>query len=160
VGLMRNRGFLAAAAMSSIVALYFALVAARAFAFIATDDPLAKGMGIALLVLPLIGAWWLFHEWSLGTAVQRMADVLEREGRLPIHDGDQDSRGRLTGEAQGAVFEVARRGVELRPDDWASWFHVAYAYEAAHDRSMARKSLRHAASLFRASRVLERRSRR
>lgn len=155
---MRHRGFLAAAATSSIAALYFALVAGRAIVFITTDDPLAKGLGFALLVLPLIGAWWLFHEWRLGTSVQRMADVLERDGRLPIHDGDQDSRGRLTAEAQEAVFEVARRGVELRPDDWASWFHVAYAYEAAHDRSMARKSLRHAASLYRALPVVERRA--
>jgi len=158
VGLMRNRAFLAAAATSSIAALYFALDAGRAIVFITTDDPVAKGIGIALLVLPVIGAWWLFHEWRLGTSVQRMADALEHDGRLPIHDGAQDSRGKLTADAQEAVFEVARRGVELRPDDWAAWFHVAYAYEAAHDRSMARKSLRHAATLYRTSRQVERRA--
>lgn len=149
---MRNRHFLAAAATSSIVALYFALVAGRAIAFISTDDALARTLGAALLVLPIIGTWWLIHEWRLGTTVQRMADELDRDGRLPIHDGDQDERGRLTAEAQEAVFEVARRGVELRPDDWAAWFHVAYAYDAAGDRSMARKSLRHAGSLYRGGR--------
>lgn len=149
MGLLRKRGFLAAAATSSIVALYFALVAGRAVVFIGTSDPIAKALGIALLLFPVLGAWWLLHEWRLGTAVQRMADELESEGRLPIHDGEQDSRGRLTSEAQEAIFEVARRGVELRPDDWAAWFHVAYAYEASKDRSMARKSLRHAAVLYR-----------
>ena len=156
MGLLRKRGFLAAAATSSIVALYFALVAGRAVVFIGTSDPVAKALGIALLLFPVLGAWWLLHEWHLGTAVQRMADELESEGRLPIHDGEQDSRGRLTSEAQEAVFEVARRGVELRPEDWAAWFHVAYAYEASKDRSMARKSLRHAASLYRLRRAAQR----
>ncbi len=156
MGLLRKRGFLAAAATSSMVALYFALVAGRAVVFIGTSDPVARVMGIALLLFPALGAWWLLHEWRLGTAVQRMADELEGEGRLPIHDGEQDARGRLTGEAQEAVFEVARRGVELRPEDWAAWFHVAYAYEAAGDRSMARKSLRHASSLYRMRRAAQR----
>lgn len=159
MGLLRKRGFLAAAATSSIAALYFALVAGRAVVFIGTSDPVAKLLGIALLLFPVLGAWWLLHEWRLGTAVQRMADELEGEGRLPIHDGAQDARGRLTGEAQEAVFEVARRGVELRPEDWAAWFHVAYAYEAAGDRPMARRSLRHAASLYRASRAAQRATR-
>lgn len=154
---MRQRGFLAAVATCSIVALYFALVADRAFVFIGTGDPVATVMGLALLAFPALGVWWLFHEWRLGTAVQRMADALEEEGRLPIHDGEQDARGRLTADAQEAVFEVARLGVEHRPEDWAAWFHVAYAYDAAGDRSMARKSLRHAASLYR-TRHAERRT--
>jgi len=160
VGLLRKRGFLAAAATSSIVALYFALVAGRAVVFISTNDPVARVLGIALLLFPALGSWWLFHEWRLGTTVQRMADELEEEGRLPIHDGEQDSRGRLTAEAQDAVFEVARRGVELRPDDWAAWFHVAYAYEASGDRSMARKSLRHASTLYRTRRAEQRAAKR
>lgn len=159
MGLLRQKGFLAAVATSTIVALYFAFVAERAFVFIGTSDPVAKAIGVALLLFPGLGAWWLLHEWRLGTAVQRMADELEGEGRLPIHDGDQDARGRLTSEAQEAVFDVARRGVDLRPDDWAAWFHVAYAYEAAGDRSMARKSLRHAAVLYRISRAEQRANR-
>ncbi len=150
MGLLRHKGFVAAVAMSAIVALYFVLVAGRALVFISMDDAVAKVLGTALLVMPVVGVWWLFHEWRLGTTVQRMADQLEAEGRLPLHDGAQDSRGKLTEEAQAAVFEVARRSVELRPDDWESWFHVAYAYDAARDRSMARKSLCHAASLYRA----------
>ncbi|NYI41819.1 hypothetical protein [Demequina lutea] len=153
MGLLRKRGFLAAAATSSIVALYFALVAGRAVVFIATGDPVARALGFALLLFPALGAWWLLHEWRLGTAVQRMADELEADGRLPVHEGDRDSRGRLTAEAQDAVFEFAKREVELRPDDWAAWFHVGFAYDAAGDRSMARKSLGHAATLYRTRRA-------
>lgn len=159
MGLLRNKGFLAAATTSTIVALYLVLVAGRAVAFIGTDDMVAKTIGVALLLFPLLGAWWLLHEWRLGTTVQRMADELENEGRLPVRDGDEDARGRLIGEAQEAVFEVARRGVELSPEDWSAWFHVAYAYDASGDRSMARKSLRHAASLYRARRASHRATR-
>lgn len=147
--LLRRPAFLAAIAMSAAVGLYFVLVAGRAIIFVRSDDATARALGIALLVLPVVGLWWLVNEWRLGTTVQRMADTLEEEGRLPIHDGETDARGRLTDDAQQAVFEVARRNVEERPEDWAAWFHVAYAYEASKDRAMARKSLRHAASLFR-----------
>ena len=149
MGLLRRPAFLAAAASSAIVGLYFALVAGRAVVFITNDDPIARALGVALLVLPAVGVWWLAHEWRTGTTVQRMADVLEGEGRLPLHDGEMDERGRLTEQSQAAVFEVARRGVDDRPEDWSAWFHVAYAYEASGDRSMARKSLRHAGELYR-----------
>lgn len=154
--LLRNRGFLAATATSTIVALYFVLVASRAVVFLGTDSSVAKMLGVALLLFPVLGVWWLLHEWRLGTAVQRMADQLERDGRLPLHDGEQDARGRLSPQAQEEVFAQAQRGVERSPENWAAWFHVAYAYEASGDRSMARKSLRHAAGLYRTSRAEQR----
>jgi hypothetical protein len=152
VRLIRQPAMLAAAAMSMVLAMYLLLVANRAFALLATPAVAARGFGAGLLVLPVIGLWWMAHEWRLGTTVQRMADVLDRDGRLPIHDGETMPSGRLTDDAAEAVFEVARRGVEDRPEDWAAWFHVAYAYEASRDRQMARKALRHAAGLFRAER--------
>jgi hypothetical protein len=140
---------MAAVAITAIVALYFAFVAGRAIAFIRADEGAAKALGAALLVLPAIGVWYLIHEWRLGTTVQRMADVLDAQGRLPIHDGERRPSGRLTDESAQAIFEVCKREVDESPDDWAAWFHVAYAYEACGDRSMARKSLRHAGDLFR-----------
>lgn len=150
--LIRQPAVLAAASMSAVLLMYFVLVADRAFILLGTPGMAARGLGVGLLILPTVGLWWMVHEWRLGTTVQRMADVLEREGRLPIHDGATLPSGRLTDDAAEAVFEVARRGVEERPEDWAAWFHVAYAYEASRDRQMARKALRHAADLFRAQR--------
>jgi hypothetical protein len=152
VRLIRQPAVLAAASMSAVLLVYFVLVADRAFILLGTPEVAARGLGAGLLVMPIVGLWWMVHEWRLGTTVQRMADTLDREGRLPIHDGETRPSGRLTEDAAEAVFEVARRGVEDRPEDWAAWFHVAYAYEASRDRPMARKSLRHAADLFRAER--------
>lgn len=156
MGLFRNPAFLAAIAMTAVLSLYFVFVADFAFAFVRSDDLIARGLGAALLILPFVGAWWLFHEWRLGIATQRMASQLEREGRLPLHDGELDAQGRLTEDASQAIFEVARRGVDDKPDDWAAWFHVAHAYEANGDRKMTRASMRHAADLFRAERRRER----
>ena len=150
--LIRQPAILAAASMSAVLLMYFVLVADRAFILLGTPEAAARGLGVGLLVLPAVGLWWMVHEWRLGTTVQRMADTLDREGRLPIHDGETLPSGRLTDDAADAVFEVARRGVEDRPGDWAAWFHVAYAYEASRDRPMARKALGHAADLFRAER--------
>ena len=148
--LIRQPAILAAASISMVLLLYFLLVADRAFILLTTPELAARGFGAGLLVLPVLGVWWMVHEWRLGTTVQKMADTLDLEGRLPIHDGETMPSGRLTDEAAEAVFEVAKRNVELHPDEWAAWFHVAYAYEAARDRPMARKALRHAAELFRA----------
>ncbi|WP_061964447.1 hypothetical protein [Demequina aurantiaca] len=154
--LMRNRGFLAAVAITLILALYFVLIANQAFLFLGSDELAAKGIGAALLFLPLLGAWYLVHEFRLGTSVQQMADTLDREGRLPIHDGETKPSGKLTRESAEAVFEVASRQVEDAPEDWSAWFHLAYAYEAAGERSQARKTLRHAADLYRAERKASR----
>lgn len=150
MGVLRNRAFLGAVAICAILAMYFTMVVGRAIVFVETGDPIAIALGVALFVLPAIGVWWMVNEWRLGTTVQRMATRLEADGRLPMHDGERDDFGRVTEDAKTGMYEMARRGVELAPEDWAAWFHVAYAYDAARDRSMARKSLRYAASLFRA----------
>ncbi len=152
MGVLRNRAFLGAVAICAILAMYFTMVVGRAAVFVETGDPIAIALGVALFVLPGVGVWWMVNEWRLGTTVQRMANSLEANGRLPLQDGERDEYGRLTEDARHAIYETARRGVESAPEDWAAWFHVAYAYDAARDRSMARKSLRYAASLFRAER--------
>ncbi len=158
MGVFRNPAFLAAVAITVIVALYFVFVANYAFAFLQADELLARGLGAALLVLPLVGAWWLYQEWRLGITVQQMSSQLDREGRLPVHAGERSPSGRLTEDAAAAIYETARRDVEDTPDDWVAWFHVGYAYEANRDRPAARRALRHAADLYRADRRAARRS--
>ena len=149
MSMLRKPALMLAITISLVLLMYLGLVANRAFALIATGDPAGVWLGWGLVLMPLFGVWYLIHEWRLGTTVQRMSNRLEDEGRLPIHDGDTMPSGRLTDESAEAVFETARRLVDERPNDWAAWFHVAYAYEAARDRKMARRSLRYAADLFR-----------
>jgi hypothetical protein len=149
VRLFRNPAFLAAVAMTVLLSIYIGLVAQRAFALLHSDSWIAVLMGVALLVLPVIGAWYLGKEWRLGSTVQRMSARLEEEGRLPVFAGEPLPSGRLPDAAAEEAVELASREVELAPEDWVAWFHVAWAYDAAGDRSQARKCLRYAAELFR-----------
>ncbi len=146
---MRRPAFLAATAVTALLGLYIALVAGRAVVLIRDDAWIAKALGLLFFVLPVIAVWYLVNEWRLSMTVQRMASRLEAEGRLPLHDGEQSPSGRLTEQAAADVYEVARRGVELAPEDWAAWFHLAFAYDAAKERGEARRALRYAAQLFR-----------
>ena len=52
--------------MAALLALYLALVGWRAVQFMATGEPVAVGIGIALLVLPIIAAWALWREIAFG----------------------------------------------------------------------------------------------
>jgi cytochrome c-type biogenesis protein CcmH/NrfG len=151
MGPLRRKGFLAAVATCAILALYFSLVAGRALIFIETGDPVAIGLGAALLVLPVVGVWWLVKEWRLGSVVQRMADTLQAQDRLPIIEPGARPSGRLDEDEAMRLFTETRGEVDARPEDWAAWFNLAFAYEAGGDRRMARQSLRHAADLYRAA---------
>ncbi len=146
---MRRPALLAATAITGLLGIYMALVLGRAFVLLRDDALTAKALGAALLVMPIVGAWYLWHEWSLGFAAQRMGSQLEQEGRLPVHDGARGAGGALTEEAARDVYELARRGVDEQPDDWRAWFHLAYGYEAMKDKSQARKAMRYAADLYR-----------
>jgi len=151
VKLFRNPAFLAATATTVLLALYIGLVAQRALILLGSDSFAGKAMGAALLVLPVIGVWYIAKEWRLGTTVQRMSTRLEEEGRLPVFEGAVSASGRLSDAAAEEAVSFASREVELAPGDWAAWFQVAWAYDAAGDRRQARKCLRYAADLFRKS---------
>lgn len=149
---MRRPAFLAATALTALLGIYVALVAGRAIALVSSESGVGKALGLAFLVLPALAIWYLAQEWRAGVTVQRMATRLEAQGRLPLHDGERLANGRLTEPAAQDVYEVARRGVEMSPDDWAAWFHLAFAYEEVKEKAEARKALRYAAHLFRQER--------
>lgn len=148
MGLMRNRGFLAAVAMTVLVGGYILLVAQMAYQFIVSGSLVGAAIGWALFLLPAIAVWFVVVELRLATTVQHMADALGRTGDLPL----RTSSGRLPEERREAVVAEASRKVEAQPESWKAWFHLGFAYDAAGDRRTARRTLRHAADLFRAER--------
>ena len=138
-----------AVALTALLALYLWLVAVRAVALVRTGEPVAVVMGVALLVLPLLVVGLIGREWMLALEVQRMADELAAADELPVDDLPRSPGGRIDKAAARAAFEDARERVDADPDDWRVWYHVAFAYDAAGDRSRARESLRRAARLHR-----------
>ncbi|HBH56016.1 MAG TPA: hypothetical protein DDY46_05235, partial [Kocuria sp.] len=46
-------------------------------------------------------------------------------------------------------FDVVRREVEARPEDWAGWYRLSLAYSASGDGRRARGAMRTAIALHR-----------
>ncbi|WP_062301301.1 hypothetical protein [Demequina subtropica] len=152
MSVMRRPAFMAAIATTVLAALLLGFVVNIAVALLQSTGMVGKLLGVLVLIIPAIAVWFLVNEWRLGITVQRMAARLEEEDRLPRHDGERSPAGRLTEQAALDVYEIARQGVELAPDDWVAWFHLAFAYDEVKEKAEARKALRHAAALFRAPR--------
>lgn len=144
-----RRGLVGAVLLSALLLLYIVAVADRGAALVRTGEPVAVLLGLAVLVLPALGVWVLLREWRMAVAVQRMADELERAGRLPVDDLPRSPGGRIDRAAADEAFAVTRADVEASPEDWAAWYRLAFAYDAAGDRRRARESLRTAARLHR-----------
>ena len=140
----------AAVALTGLLGLYVWLVAARATALIRTGEPVGIGLGIAFWVLPPLVIWLVAREWRLAIDVQRMADELAAGDELPVDDLPRSPGGRIDRAAARDAFGPARERAEAEPDDWRSWYHLAFAYDAAGDRRRARESLRTASRLHRA----------
>ncbi|WP_245862248.1 hypothetical protein [Sanguibacter antarcticus] len=134
--------------MTLLLTLYIWQIAGRSSALVSTGEPLAVGIGIGVLILPVLAVGLIAREWRLGMMVQRMADELAAQGALPVDDLPRSPGGRIDRAAADAAFETARRRVEAEPESWAAWYHLAFAYDAARDRRRARSSLRTAARFY------------
>ena len=150
---MGVKGLLGAIAVTFLLALYIWQIAGRASALVATGEPLAIGIGLGVLVIPVLAVGLIAREWHLGMTVQRMADELAAQRALPLDDLPRSPGGRIDRAAADEAFGAARRTVEGSPDSWPAWYHLAFAYDAARDRKRARSSLRTAAKLYRTQRT-------
>jgi hypothetical protein len=146
----RRTAVAGAVVLTALLGVYVWLVAARAIALIQTGKVIGIVLGAAFLVLPLVVVWLIVREWVLAIDVQRMADELAAAGELPVDDLPRSPGGRIDRSVAREQFDAARDVTEAAPDDWRSWYHLAFAYDAAGDRKRARESLRTARRLYRA----------
>lgn len=144
---MRNRA--AALIMSALLVLYLVVVMQSAVLLILTDDTIARTMGIALAVLPLIGAWVLYSELAFVIRAQRLVRKLDELGELPVDDLPRLPSGRPDRAAADERFPQYQVEVEESPDDWRAWSRLGLAYDASGDRRRARWATRHAIRLER-----------
>jgi len=145
----RRTGLVAAVALTALLAVYVWLVAVRAVQLVGTGETVGIVLGVALLVAPLLVLALIAREWLLALDVQRMADELDAVGDLPVDDLPRSPGGRVDRAAARAAFEPHRDRVAADPGDWRGWYHLAFAYDAAGDRSRARAALRTASRLHR-----------
>lgn len=130
-----------------VLAFYVALVGYVGVAFIATGGAVAVALGVGVLLLALLGVWFVVVEVRFGRDMQRLGRRLSAEGGLPA-DQPADL------EAADRAFEQRRDEVAAAPEDWRGWYRLALAYDAARDSRRGRRAMRRAIALERADRLL------
>ncbi|GLF99082.1 hypothetical protein [Streptomyces yaizuensis] len=132
---------------AAVLAVYFVLVGSRGVMLIQQGTLLTVAFGIAVLVLPVIGVWFLWKNTQFVTRANRLAAELEAEGGLPVDDLARTPSGRIDRDAADAAFAVRKAETEASPDDWRCWFRLAVAYHDARDTPRARKAMQRAITL-------------
>ena len=149
--LKKNRTKIWVGAVTLLLVFYLIVSFQRSVLLLTDPEPVAKAIGAAYLVRPVIGAWALIRELLFGARTEQMAKVLEAEGGLPVDNLPRTPAGRIVRAAADQEFEKYRAETEAAPDDWRSWFRLSCAYDAAGDRKRARAAMRDAVRLFQAS---------
>ena len=135
--------------MAALLVLYLLFVAQYALLLIGTPLLIAKVMGVALLVLPIIGAWALIAELVFAVRTQRLLTILRAEDGLPVDDLPRLPSGRPDPVAADAEFPKYKAEVDAAPESWRAWFRLGLAYDASGDRKRARWAMRESIKLAR-----------
>ncbi|HZX04455.1 hypothetical protein [Kribbella sp.] len=130
--------------LAVVFVVYAVLIGWRGVLLIGTGEPVAIGLGIAVLVIPLVGAYLVWREIQFGRRTEVLARELEAAGGLPVDDLPRRPSGRIDRSAADAAFGRYRAEAEAAPEDWRVWFRLSTAYDAAGDRRRAREAMRKA----------------
>jgi hypothetical protein len=136
------RNLIAAIVMAALLALYLVFTFQYALRLIGTDIVIARVEGVALLVLPVVGAWALVSELLFGVRAQHLLSRMTQLGALPVDDLPHRPSGRVDREAADREFPKYQAEVEAAPGDWKTWYRLALAYDASGDRRRARWATR------------------
>jgi len=133
--------------LAAVLVVYFVLVGGRGVALIQQGTPVTVTFGLAVLVLPVIGLWFLWHTTRFARSANRLAHELEAEGGLPHDELKRTPSGRIDRASADAVFTRRKAEAEAGPGDWRNWFRLAVAYHDARDTPRARKAMQRAIAL-------------
>ncbi|MGR3935571.1 hypothetical protein [Streptomyces sp. BRA346] len=133
--------------LAAVLVVYFVLVGDRGVLLIQQGTPVTIAYGAAVLVLPLIGGWFLWQTTRFARNADRLARELDAEGGLPVDELVRTPGGRIDRDSADAVFAKRRAETEAAPEDWRSWFRLAIAYHDARDTARARKAMQRAIAL-------------
>ena len=142
---MRTR--IAVVIMAALLALYLIFAVRYGFILIGVGEPIPIAIGVALLILPVIGAWAMVSEILFAVRADRLAKRLEEEGGMPTEQVPVSASGRVDRAAADALFPSYKAAVDAAPESWRAWFRLALAYDASGDRRRARWATRTAIKL-------------
>ncbi|WP_239309939.1 MULTISPECIES: hypothetical protein [unclassified Frankia] len=133
------------------VVFYLGLIGWRGVQLLTQSGWIARGLGVGVLLLPVVGVAVVVRELQFGRAAGRL-------GRHLLDDHWPDGppaplprrpSGRIDRTAADEVFNRRRADVEARPRDWQAWYRLAVAYGDAGDTRRGRRAMRHAIALER-----------
>jgi cytochrome c-type biogenesis protein CcmH/NrfG len=128
--------------------VYFVLLGRMAFGMIGSGRVAAVGLGVAVLIMPVIGLWAMIATLRAGFAHQKLARLAAEDGmELDVSALPRRASGRIEHDAADALFATVRADVEADPDDWRHWYRLARAYDYAGDRRRAREAMKTAVEL-------------
>ncbi len=136
--------------MTALAVIYVVLLGQKAVLLILDDNWVAKAMGLALLVLPIVAAWAILTEVKFGIDAERLA----KTNSLPELQLELRPSGRATKESAQVEFERIKLLVSQDLENWELWFRLGECYDASGDRKFARKSIRKAIKLANNSKAL------
>ena len=142
-----TRGAWPAIVMAALLLLWLGFTVQYAIILMTDPQPLVKVMGGALIVMPVIGLWWLVLELRFVIRGERLMRRLGAEEALPADDLPRLPSGRIDPAAGREVFPAARAEAEAQPESWRAWARLSLAYDAAGDRGRARWAMRRAIRL-------------
>ncbi|MFD3812933.1 hypothetical protein [Rhodococcus sp. NPDC058639] len=135
------------------LAFYFVLLGSRGVELIRSGGVAAVGLGIGVLLLPLVGVWIVYASLRAGWQHQQLAQRIHEEGlELDVTDLPRRPSGKIDRDAADALFETVKREWEADPDNWRNSYRLARAYDYAGDRGRARETMRRAVALEKAER--------
>ncbi|MEC3914801.1 hypothetical protein [Nocardia sp. CDC160] len=136
-----------------MLAFYFVLLGRIAIDLIASGKAAAIGLGIGVLILPLLGVWLVASSVRAALAHQHLARRMHEEGReLDVSELPRRPSGRIEKAAADRLFEQVKQEFEADPENWRSNYRAARAYDYAGDRSRAREMMKRAVELERIER--------
>ncbi|MGW0086364.1 hypothetical protein [Streptomyces sp. NPDC003393] len=132
---------------AAVLVFYFGLVGSRGVMLLQSGTPVTIAFGIAVLILPVIGLWFLWKNTQFVRRANQLAAELDAEGGLPVDDLKRTPSGRIDRDSADEVFARRKAETEAAPDDWRTWFRLAVAYHDARDTPRARKAMQRAIAL-------------
>ncbi|AWK11490.1 hypothetical protein AB0I99_11195 [Streptomyces spongiicola] len=135
------------AVTAAVLVVYLVLAGGRGVLLIQQGTLLTVAFGAAVLILPVIGLWFLWQNTRFVRKANALAAELDAEGGLPVDDLVRTPGGRIDRDCADAVFAERRAETEDSPDDWRCWFRLAVAYHDARDTPRARRAMQRAIAL-------------
>jgi hypothetical protein len=141
------------AAIVLALGFYFVLLGQRGLDLIREGGAAPIGLGIGVLLLPVLGVWIVVVTLRAGFAHQHLAQRIADEGlELDVSGLPRRPSGRIDRDAADQLFAQVKSEWEADPDNWRNSYRLARAYDYAGDRGRARDTMRRAVALEHAER--------